>query len=166
MNWDAIGAVGEIVGALVVVLTVAYLARQIRQESVASTSTAMGAWLADYNSLIVELTRDSEVTLIVRKGLTDFECLDGNDQLRFHAWMVAHLLNAQNLYLDSAMHGAIMDQVLGFTATMLSTEGGAQWWATARPIWTDEFDSYMDKLIESSPTVTDRWPFFPASDAV
>ena len=30
MNWDAIGAVGEIVGALAVVLTLAYLALQVR----------------------------------------------------------------------------------------------------------------------------------------
>ena len=30
MNWDAIGAVGEIIGALAVVVTLAYLAVQIR----------------------------------------------------------------------------------------------------------------------------------------
>ena len=30
MNWDAIGAVGEIVGASAVVLSLAYLAVQIR----------------------------------------------------------------------------------------------------------------------------------------
>jgi len=30
MNWDAIGAVGEIVGALGVVVTVGYLALQVR----------------------------------------------------------------------------------------------------------------------------------------
>ena len=33
MNWDAIGAVGEIVGALAVVVTLAYLAVQIRQNT-------------------------------------------------------------------------------------------------------------------------------------
>lgn len=31
MNWDAIGAIAELVGALAVVLTLAYLARQISQ---------------------------------------------------------------------------------------------------------------------------------------
>ncbi len=33
MNWDAIGAVGEIVGALAVLITLIYLAMQIRQNS-------------------------------------------------------------------------------------------------------------------------------------
>ena len=36
MNWDAIGAVGEIVGALAVVFTLAYLATQIKLSRVAS----------------------------------------------------------------------------------------------------------------------------------
>jgi hypothetical protein len=165
MNWEAIGAVGETLGALAVVLTLAYLARQMRQETIASTSNAMGTWLADYNSLILELIRDPEVALVVRKGLADFEHLEGNDQMRFHVWMVAHLLNTQNLYLDATMHGAIVDQVLHFLATMLSTDGGMQWWITARPIWTADFVAYMDKLIEDSPAVTETWPFFAASSA-
>ena len=31
MNWDAIGAIGELLGAVAVVLTLGYLAAQIRQ---------------------------------------------------------------------------------------------------------------------------------------
>ena len=33
MNWEAIGAVGEIVGALGVIVTLAYLATQVRQNT-------------------------------------------------------------------------------------------------------------------------------------
>ena len=33
MNWDAIGAIGELAGALAVVLTLFYLARQIKTSS-------------------------------------------------------------------------------------------------------------------------------------
>ena len=33
MNWDAIGAIGEIIGAIAVVATLAYLAQQIRYSS-------------------------------------------------------------------------------------------------------------------------------------
>jgi hypothetical protein len=33
MNWDALGAMGELFGALAVVLTLGYLAVQIRQNS-------------------------------------------------------------------------------------------------------------------------------------
>ena len=33
MNWDAIGAIGEVLGAVGVIVTLIYLARQIRQNS-------------------------------------------------------------------------------------------------------------------------------------
>jgi hypothetical protein len=35
MNWDAIGAIGEVLGALVVIATLFYLSGQLRQNSVA-----------------------------------------------------------------------------------------------------------------------------------
>ena len=41
MNWDAIGAVGEVLGALAVVLTLAYLAIQIRQNTAIAKMAAM-----------------------------------------------------------------------------------------------------------------------------
>lgn len=40
MNWDAIAAVGEIMGALAVVVSVAYLAVQIRKQTAESRLTA------------------------------------------------------------------------------------------------------------------------------
>ena len=36
MNWDAIGAVGEMIGALAVVVTLAYLALQVRTSTMES----------------------------------------------------------------------------------------------------------------------------------
>jgi hypothetical protein len=163
VNWEAIGAVGEIFGALAVVITLVYLARQIRQDAVATTSSAMGSWLADYNNMVLEILRDPEVAQIFRQGLTDFEQLDENDQMRFHAWMVAHFLNAQNVFLqlnDGIMHRRIADQILPFNAAMLNSKGGLYWWGTARSIWRPEFVAYMDRLIEETPPITEAWPWF------
>ncbi len=40
MNWEAIGAVGEVCGAIAVVVTLAYLARQIRDSAQATSIAA------------------------------------------------------------------------------------------------------------------------------
>ncbi len=50
MNWDAIGAVGDMVGALAVIVTLAYLALQIRastRESAANQSSITGRDVSD-----------------------------------------------------------------------------------------------------------------------
>ena len=41
MNWDAVGAIGELLGAAVVVITVIYLASQVRQNTTASRAEAL-----------------------------------------------------------------------------------------------------------------------------
>ncbi len=72
MNWEIIGSTGEWAGAIAVVVTLFYLARQIRQQNINTAATAMDSWLADYNNTVLELTRDS-FALIYRQGLTDFD---------------------------------------------------------------------------------------------
>jgi hypothetical protein len=41
MNWDSVGAVGEIVGALAVLITLIYLSVQIRQNTKVARSAAL-----------------------------------------------------------------------------------------------------------------------------
>ena len=168
MNWDAVGAVGEIAGATLIVATLLFLGRQMAQQSKADTAATTDSWLTDYNSMVLEILRDPDVAELIRHGLTDFDNLSTNDQMRFHTWMVAHLLSAQVMYfqfVDGIMHERISEQVLPFNAMMLKTKGGRCWWSTARDIWRPEFVQYMDDLIEDSAPITDIWPWFTVTDS-
>jgi len=49
MNWQAIGAIGEIVGAVAVVATLLYLARDIRQNSRSLAISALRDTTANWN---------------------------------------------------------------------------------------------------------------------
>ena len=44
MNWEALGAIGEIVGAVALVVTLGYLALQIRQNTQVLRSATHPAW--------------------------------------------------------------------------------------------------------------------------
>ena len=64
MNWEAIGAVGEILGALAVAVTLIYLARQTRENSRAvKASSAREVTLAE-SQWHGELARDPELKRI------------------------------------------------------------------------------------------------------
>ena len=57
MNWDMIGAIAELVGALAVVLTLAYLALQVKQSNLAGSVSAkqeMTRQFADYSDLLLQ----------------------------------------------------------------------------------------------------------------
>ena len=65
MNWEAIGAVGEILGALAVAVTLIYLARQTRENSRAvKASSAREVTLAE-SQWHGELARDPELKRIL-----------------------------------------------------------------------------------------------------
>ena len=170
MSWDGISSSAGIVSLIVALgamIAVTRLTSRLRTEAVTATATAMTSWVAEYNSMLLELTRDADLARLFRHGLDDFDQLDRNDQLRFHTWMVAHLLNAQNVFLqvsEDTMDSRVADQILPFSAAMLNSTGGRSWWQSARPIMRPEFVAYMDDLIEESGPVADIWPWFSTDE--
>jgi hypothetical protein len=55
MNWDAIGAIGEIIGASAVVVSLVYLATQIRVQNTESRIAGNHAILEGFRNSIAEL---------------------------------------------------------------------------------------------------------------
>jgi hypothetical protein len=60
MNWDAIGAIGEVVGAAAVVLTLFYLAVQIRQSTRREEFQGLQSAIELYLTQIDDATRTKE----------------------------------------------------------------------------------------------------------
>ena len=63
MNWEAIGAIGELVGAVGVIATLAYLAVQIRQNSQAvrsSTRSDIAKTQMEINFILARALYDEE----------------------------------------------------------------------------------------------------------
>ena len=71
MNWDAIGAIAETLGAVGVIASLVYLATQIRQ----NTRTVRSATYQSLNGVALQsqgnLAYDGETAEIVRKGMQD-----------------------------------------------------------------------------------------------
>ena len=61
MNWDAIGAVGEILGAFAVVATLVYLASQVRYEKTAAADANRLERAAGVRDLLLEMTRNDKL---------------------------------------------------------------------------------------------------------
>jgi len=69
MNWDAIGAVGQWVGAIAVVLTLGYLVRQIRDSNVQMRRAELNAAQAQFSQWRQALMRDADLARIWSKGM-------------------------------------------------------------------------------------------------
>ena len=68
MNWDAIGAIGEIVGAIAVVVTLLYLAKQTRSNARALDATSSREFAYRLSEWDREAARDPEIRRVLMKS--------------------------------------------------------------------------------------------------
>ena len=58
MNWEAVGAAGEIIGAVAVIISIIYLALQVRQNTAALRSSATNAASEGLESEVFQAKQD------------------------------------------------------------------------------------------------------------
>ena len=88
MNWDAIGAIGEILGALAVFASLVYLALQIKQNTLSLRASAKHAATSRQLEYFDTLLGNPDLRTIYREGLKDFSTLNLDSRDAF--WMLMY----------------------------------------------------------------------------
>ena len=83
MNWEAIGAIAELLGAAGVIVSLLYLATQIRQNTRSVRMTSHHGLMSEFRATARALTQDPELGDLHRKGLENPEQLSEADRGRF-----------------------------------------------------------------------------------
>lgn len=83
MNWEAIGAVGEVIGALAVVVTLLYFANQSRANTLAINRAAVQATLRGRGESTRFLAGDAEISALMWRGAEQPQNLDETEWQRF-----------------------------------------------------------------------------------
>jgi hypothetical protein len=93
MNWEAISAIGEIIGAISVVITLFYLAIQLRQNTSQVKHSAVATEIAAYQDMIGRISElnglriaSSELADLILKGASDLESLSDSERSRYISW--------------------------------------------------------------------------------
>lgn len=130
MNWEAISSIAEVFGVLAVVVSLVYLASQIRQSNTQARGEAHSNWLTTWNETIKGLAADRDTVEILQRGFDNFSTLPKVEQAIF-AQQVAALINHWHLAADLAENEMISKQLYdGATDVILSicaTSGGRQY---------------------------------------
>ena len=153
LNWEAAGAIGEIVGALGVVVTLVYLATQIRNNTTAVNAATFQSntegWLGWYLGVAGPEAPDAYAVAMI--GRSDI------DPVAFHRFYL--LCRAQFLALENQYYQyrqGILDEsaFLGYepvTRSMVMAMPGIRaWWQLSREGYGPEFVAYVDRLMEET----------------
>ena len=158
MNWEAIGAIGEVVGALGVILTLGYLAYQIRQNTnqlEQSTLAAKAAAQNASNEALREnrkaLFENEQMAEIWYKGNENPEDLDAISNLRYRLVMQNVTDVMLEIYTQTFTTGFSPEtwntQGITLVTRVLATIGGQRFWAAFSDNYPADFRAEVDRIL-------------------
>ena len=145
VNWEAISAIGQIVGALAVVISLIYLAREIR-------SNARAARVASLETLIRwlgQLAEHPHLRELYHRGIHDLDSLEGADLVGFGVLM------SQLFYIFGEMHhqrleghvdSRVWRKVEAPVRDIIAYPGIQAWWRLRSHWFDEEFANYINQL--------------------
>ena len=87
MNWEAIGAIGEILGAIAVLVTLVYLAAQIRQNSRFVRAATYHSTSRARNEFNFAVATTPELSALLVRARDDSTSFDAEERQRFNSLM-------------------------------------------------------------------------------
>lgn len=146
-NWEAIGAVGEAMGAIGVIATLIYLATQLRQNTQALRASSIDSTTKIGNDSRHSVFADSELTAIFTNGLADVELLNEVERERFRLVITNFLWASWNTYAQSQLGGRqSWDAQKLIVRRVLSQPGGAWFWETYKGEFDPDFQAEVEKI--------------------
>ena len=150
MNWDALAAVGELLGAAGVIVTLAYLSVQIRQNTRAIRGSTLNVLTQHH---LEEIRWASELGGPFRKALNAPEEMSEDDIWRASEYLCAHMVARQNEFVQYE-HGLLSDEDWrsreGIIPHTFGFPWAKEWWQVfPKETFNRQFVKYVDRLLET-----------------
>ena len=175
MNWEAIGAIGELIGGAAVIATLIYLAIQLKQNTKGIRAQSYYNVVSGKNALYRELAANTELLNTLLQGIAAdpplSSVLDGQ---KTHLILYAFMNEFETTYL-LYVAGAVEEEIWlrdkAQMAGMIGFPGMSDWWSLAKqyfhkdfvaeveatePIVPITYDPSTGKFIQSPPK-TGKW---------
>jgi len=157
MNWDAVGAIGEMAGAAAVISTLFYLAVQVKQATSVARASARQV-VAQMNVDSLAASFDSHLLSIAAKKTTLGEELTPDEHSNYVRWILLRMRVFENAHYQRRQGLLDEDEWTGYVVLIAGLVGTASYahehWTWAAPSYSPSFVAEVEKIIESAESVT------------
>ena len=153
VNWEAISAIGQIVGAFAVVISLIYVASEVRRNTRATQLAAMRSMHDAFNRWIQQLTERPDVRELYYRGIHDFDSLKGADLVGFSTLMNQLFRTVEEMYYLQAAGHLEKGVWHGWEAAHrdFNAYPGVQAWWRLRSHWfSEEFVKFVDQMQQTA----------------
>ena len=148
MNWDAIGAVGEVFGAVAVVISLLYLAAQVRTQNRESRLAAAHEMLAGYRETATAF-QNPETARVFAKANADFESLTDQETLQLLGMVLPVLRLWEEAFhqnLDGRLDGMMWVNFTKVFEDTLGSTAAEKVWKLRENGFSDPFRKYVNAV--------------------
>ena len=160
LNWDAIGAIGEVAAAITVIASLLFVGFQLRQNGAIEKANAQRDLLSQTADWMAMTASDPLIFEAVRECLVDYNSAERIVQDRFNSWAWGILfIIEQAVYMHR--DGFINDSsYTGFERGILSvlnTNGGRQWWDLSSSIVSSDVGNHIQQRLDETEGTIPPW---------
>ena len=160
---EALGNIGDFIGGFGVVVTVIYLAYQIRKNTASTKSASHHAVVADISRWTLEIGQNQDAARIYVTGLANPASLSAEEQMQFSMIIGSLVRHFENIHFQY-MSGAIDDDIWrGWSSRILGTfshPGTSQWWETQKTAYSRQFQHFVSQSAALESQTTPIAPLF------
>ena len=151
MNWEAIGSLAEALGALGVIVSLVYLATQVRSNTAAIRAGTAQEVTNRASEIAQAIALNPSATEIRHRGLHEPNALSDEERRRFNGMLLAIFRAYENVEYQFRKGFLDPGEWSGLSSNLRSTAtqpGFVSWWThTGRGGFNPEFQSFVDAVI-------------------
>ena len=148
---ETLGNAGDFIGGIAVVITLVYLAIQVRQNTSALKAASWQEVVAGARAAS-KLRGDPAIAPSWARGLSNYPSMSAQDISNFNLAITDEALFFQGvfaLYQSRQLEESVYIAYRGWFVSILATPGGSEWWSlVGRPIFVSDMVSELDKQLE------------------
>jgi hypothetical protein len=152
MNWEAVGAIAELAGAIGVILSLIYLASQIRQNTRSLQASTFQSMHDSAVQRLLAVADNDGLADRYLQGMQDPSSLHGRERLQLDQFLQAMLRGFENYYYQHQKGLLEQELWVGYRESIraaVSPPGFPPWWSRARHMFSRNFAELIDAIIEA-----------------
>jgi len=150
MTLDQLAALAEILAAVAVVISLVYLAVQVRQSNRQGRAEARYAFVQATSDINLTIANDKQLASVWRRGLEAPDQLDPDETMQLwmflgqscNAWMVMYHLHLDGLLAPNQWHVVRND-----VSAIMCSAGGRAFWKIARDAFDPAFKTFIEEAL-------------------
>lgn len=165
MNWDAIGAMSELLAALAFIFSFLFVGNQLKQNREMERANNQREILNQARDFFSLTRSDSKVFAAVSICMHDYSNAKQEEKHIFSTWLLDFMMIAEQAWYmkrDGYINEVSFIGIRDFTMSIIVTPGGRQCWSKINTFYADDVKKYFEaKLSEVGDSVPKQYEVLP-----